>query len=92
MRGYPGRLDYREQLMHLYFELAMRARGESRLRDYTDYLERSYDQGFAILRLEPETVSVHVMMGLVASYQGEVDRARRSFDNCRRLEPGRAEH
>ena len=89
---YPGRVDSRELLMHAYFELAMEARQESRLREYTDYLEQAYEQGFAILALEPKTVSVHLMMGLVAAYQGQVERALTSFDNCRRLEPDDPQH
>jgi tetratricopeptide (TPR) repeat protein len=89
---YPIRVDYREPLMRAHFELAMQARRESRMRDYTDHLERAYEHGFAILKLEPRSVSVHLMMGLVAAHQGRVERALTSFDNCRRLEPEAAEH
>ncbi len=89
---YPGRVEPREQLMHAYFDLAMEARRETRLREYTDYLEQAYEQGFAVLKLEPRTASVHLMMGLVSSYQGRVERALTSFDNCRRLEPEDPQH
>ncbi len=89
---YPIRVDYREPLMRAHFDLAMEARRESRMRDYTDHLERAYEHGFAILKLEPRTVSVHLMMGLVAAFQGRVERALTSFDNCRALEPGAPQH
>lgn len=89
---YPVRIDYREPLMHAHFELAMKARRENRMRDYTHHLERAYEHGFAILKLEPRTVSVHEMMALVAAYQGRVKRALNSFDNCRRLDPDDPRH
>ena len=92
VRSHPGDLEARERLMRAYFELALRARREQRLREYTDFLERSYEQAFAVLKLEPRRASVHVHMGIVAAYQGDVARARRSFENARRLEPANPTH
>ena len=89
---YPGSIEYRGLLMQAYFELAMEARSDDRMREYTDYLQKTYEQGFAILQIEPENAGVHSMMGVVAAYQGDVRRALTSFDNCRRLEPRNPGH
>lgn len=84
---YPGRLETRWLLLQAYVELAMDARRDDRLREYTDYLEKAYDQAFAILKLDPTDARVHHMMGVIAAYQGDVERAYTNFDNSRRLAP-----
>jgi tetratricopeptide (TPR) repeat protein len=85
--GRPTDPAVRSALSYLYFLLALRTlRGEAE-DDYFRYLQLSADEAIEVMELEPRLPGPHSHMGIVAGFQGELDRALHHFHNARRLGP-----
>jgi tetratricopeptide (TPR) repeat protein len=77
----------RQALGEAYYREARRALDERRFPEYESYLGKAMDEVLESARLDPESASPHVFMGIVAAYQGDIERTFRSLANARRLAP-----
>jgi tetratricopeptide (TPR) repeat protein len=82
---YPRDPTVRDELGEVYYKAARKALDEERYDDYTRFLSLALDEWVESLRLDPASPSPHTWMGIVAAYQGDLDRALNSFHNARRL-------
>lgn len=80
----PGR---RQALGEAYYRHARHAFDERNFPAYEAYLSKAMDEVLESARLDPESASPHVFMGIVAAYQGDIGRTFRSLANARRLAP-----
>lgn len=80
----PGR---REALGEAYYREARLALDQKDFPAYETYLGKAMDEVIESARLAPESPSPHVFMGIVAAYQGDIQRALASLANARRLAP-----
>lgn len=83
----PNDPERRQTLGEAYYRAARKALDEQAFPDYERYLGQAMDEVLESARLEPESAAPHVFMGIVAAYQGEIQRAFGSFANARRLAP-----
>jgi hypothetical protein len=83
--AYPRNPVVRDELGEVYYVAARKALDEGRSADYARYLRLALDEWVESLRLDPASPSPHTWMGIVAAYQGDLDRALTSFQNARRL-------
>ena len=83
----PSDPERRVALGEAYYRHARRALDEKDFSTYQTYLGRTIDEAIEGARLDPEAPGPHFLMGVVAGYQGDIDRAIRSFANMRRLAP-----
>jgi tetratricopeptide (TPR) repeat protein len=89
---YPRDPAVRDELGEVYYKAARRALDEERFEDYERLLGLALDEWIESLRLDPTSASPHTWMGIVAAYQGDLDRALTSFHNARRLGDRSAVH
>ena len=83
---YPRDPDVRDELGEVYYQSARKALDEGSLDEYTRLLRLALDEWVESLRLDPTSPTPHFWMGVVAAYQGDLDRALTSFQNTRRLD------
>ena len=83
----PNDPERRQALGEAYYRHARRAFDEKDFAGYESYLSKAMDEVLESARLEPESASPHVFMGIVAAYQGDIGRTLRSLANARRLAP-----
>jgi len=83
----PNDPERRQALGEAYYREARRALDERRFDEYETYLGKAMDEVLESARLDPESASPHVFMGIVAAYQGDIGRTFRSLANARRLAP-----
>jgi tetratricopeptide (TPR) repeat protein len=77
----------RVELGQAYYRHARLALDEKDFSAYQTYLGKAMDEVLEGARLDPESPDPHFVMGVVAAYQGDIQRAFRSFANMRRLAP-----
>jgi tetratricopeptide (TPR) repeat protein len=77
----------RETLGEAYYRVARHALDRKKFEEYESYLGKAMDEAIESARLDPRSPSPHIFMGIVAAYQGDIDRTFRSFANARRLAP-----
>jgi tetratricopeptide (TPR) repeat protein len=80
----PGR---RQALGEAYYRHARLALDRKDFPEYESYLGKAMDEVLESARLAPESPSPHIFMGIVAAYQGDIERTLRSLANARRLAP-----
>jgi tetratricopeptide (TPR) repeat protein len=80
----PGR---REALGEAYYRHARLALDRKDFPEYESYLGKAMGEVLESARLAPESASPHIFMGIVAAYQGDIERTLRSLANARRLAP-----
>jgi tetratricopeptide (TPR) repeat protein len=83
----PNDAERRQTLGEAYYRSARRALDEGDFADYESYLGKAMDEVLESARLDPESASPHIFMGIVAAYQGDLDRTLQSLANARRLAP-----
>jgi tetratricopeptide (TPR) repeat protein len=83
----PNDPERRQALGEAYYRAARRALDEKSFPEYESYLSKAMDEVLESARLDPESPSPHVFMGIVAAYQGDIGRTFRSLANARRLAP-----
>jgi tetratricopeptide (TPR) repeat protein len=83
----PRDPERREALGEAYYRHARLALDQKDYAEYETYLGKAMDEVLESARLDPRSASPHVFMGIVAAYQGDIDRAFRSLANARRLAP-----
>jgi tetratricopeptide (TPR) repeat protein len=83
----PNDPERRQALGEAYYREARRALDEKDFPAYESYLAKAMDEVLESARLDPESASPHVFMGIVAAYQGDIGRTFRSLANARRLAP-----
>jgi tetratricopeptide (TPR) repeat protein len=83
----PSDPDRRQALGEAYYRHARLALDEKDFATYEAYLGKAMDEVLESARLDPEAPDPHVFMGIVAAYQGDIDRTFRSLANARRLAP-----
>ena len=83
----PNDPERREALGQAYYRHARLALDQKDFAEYETYLGKAMDEVLESARLDPRSASPHVFMGIVAAYQGDIDRAFRSLANARRLAP-----
>jgi tetratricopeptide (TPR) repeat protein len=83
----PNDPERRQALGEAYYREARRALDEKDFAAYETYLSKAMDEVVESARLDPESPSPHVFMGIVAAYQGDIGRTFRSLANARRLAP-----
>jgi tetratricopeptide (TPR) repeat protein len=83
----PNDPERRVALGNAYYRHARLALDEKDFSTYQSYLGKAMDEVLEGARLDPEAPDPHFFMGVVAAYQGDIDRAFRSFANMRRLAP-----
>ncbi len=84
----PDSVAKRLELTYAYYLLAREALEDGREREYTDYMEKAQDELLMAAELDPELPDVHLWMGIMLAYQGDIRAAIESFENARRLAPG----
>jgi tetratricopeptide (TPR) repeat protein len=83
----PNDPERRQALGEAYYREARRALDAKDFPTYEAYLSKAMDEVLESARLDPESASPHVFMGIVAAYQGDIGRTFRSLANARRLAP-----
>jgi len=83
----PSDAGRRQALGEAYYRHARLALDRKDFPEYETYLGKAMDEVLESARLEPESPSPHVFMGIVAAYQGDIQRTFRSLANARRLAP-----
>jgi len=83
----PNDPERHEALGEAYYRYARRAFDAKDFATYETYLGKAQDEVLESARLDPESGAPHVFMGIVAAYQGDLDRAFQNLANARRLEP-----
>jgi tetratricopeptide (TPR) repeat protein len=77
----------RQALGEAYYRQARLALDGKDFETYEAYLGKAMDEVLESARLDPEAPDPHVFMGIVAAYQGDIERTFRSLANARRLAP-----
>jgi Flp pilus assembly protein TadD len=83
----PKDAERRQELGEAYYREARRLLDQQDFAGYESFLGKAMDEVLESARLEPESASPHVFMGIVAAYQGDIQRTFRSMANARRLAP-----
>jgi tetratricopeptide (TPR) repeat protein len=83
----PNDPERREELGEAYYRHARAALDRKDFAEYETYLGKAMDEVLESARLDPESSSPHVFMGIVAAYQGDIGRTFQSLANARRLAP-----
>jgi hypothetical protein len=83
----PNDPERRQELGEAYYREARRALDERDFATYETYLGKAMDEEIEAVRLDPESPSPHIFMGMVAAYQGDIGRTFQSLANARRLAP-----
>jgi tetratricopeptide (TPR) repeat protein len=83
----PGDPERRQALGEAYYRHARLALDGKDFGEYESYLGKAMDEVLESARLDPESAAPHVFMGIVAAYQGDIQRSFRSLANARRLAP-----
>jgi Flp pilus assembly protein TadD len=83
----PNDPDRRQALGEAYYRAARRALDAKDFAAYESHLSKAMDEVLEAARLDPESPSPHIFMGIVAAYQGDIGRTLRSLANARRLAP-----
>ena len=83
----PRRADVRILLADVYYQLARRSLDAGDQPGYTRLLALAQREILVAVELEPENAHPHTVMGIISTYQGNLDAARESFYNARRLDP-----
>jgi tetratricopeptide (TPR) repeat protein len=88
----PQDAETRNDLGEAYYRAARRALDDEQYDDYERYLELALAEWIESLRIDPSDATPHLWMGIVAAYQGDLDRALVPFKNARRLGKGNPIH
>jgi tetratricopeptide (TPR) repeat protein len=83
----PKDPERRQALGEAYYRQARLALDKKDFAAYESYLGKAMDEVLESARLEPESPSPHIFMGIVAAYQGDIKSTLRSMANARRLAP-----
>ena len=83
----PNDPERHQVLGEAYYRNARRALDQGDFAGYQSLLGKAMDEVLESARLDPESASPHVFMGIVAAYQGDLDRTLQSLANARRLAP-----
>jgi tetratricopeptide (TPR) repeat protein len=83
----PNDPERRVALGGAYYRHARFALDQQDFTAYQAYLGKAMDEVLEGARLDPASPGPHFVMGVVAAYQGDIERAFRSFANMRRLAP-----
>ena len=83
----PNDPERRQALGVAYYREARRALDERDFATYETYLGKAMSEEVEAVRLDPESPSPHIFMGMVAAYQGDIGRTFQSLANARRLAP-----
>jgi tetratricopeptide (TPR) repeat protein len=83
----PNDPERRQALGEAYYRHARLALDKKDFAAYESYLGKAMDEVLESARLEPESPSPHIFMGIVAAYQGDIKSTLRSMANARRLAP-----
>ena len=83
----PNDPERHQELGEAYYREARRALDQGDFTRYESQLGKAMDEVLESTRLDPESASPHIFMGIVAAYQGDLDRTLRSLANARRLAP-----
>ena len=83
----PNDAERREALGEAYYRDGRAALDRGDFATYEKRLGQAMDEVLESARLDPESPAPHTFMGIVAAYQGDLDRALRSLANARRLAP-----
>ncbi|MBW2279138.1 MAG: hypothetical protein JRG76_03295 [Deltaproteobacteria bacterium] len=85
--GDPRSAEKRIELAYAYYLLAREALEDGREADYADYLEKAQNELLVAAEIDPELAEVHLWMGIMLAYQGDIHAAIDSFENAQRLAP-----
>jgi tetratricopeptide (TPR) repeat protein len=83
----PNDPERHEALGEAYYRHARSAFDARDFSTYETYLGKALDAVLESARLDPESSAPHVFMGIVAAYQGDLDRTLQNLANARRLAP-----
>jgi len=83
----PDSAEKRVELAYAYYLLAREALEDGRESEYAEYLEKAQNELLVAAELDPELAEVHLWMGIMLAYQGDIRAAIESFENARRLAP-----
>ena len=84
---HPRSAASHQELGEAYYRHARLALDQGDYASYESLLGKAMDEVLESARLDPESPSPHVFMGIVAAYQGDLDRTLESLGNARRLAP-----
>lgn len=84
---HPKDAERRQALGEAYYRRARLALDQHDFTSYESDLGKAMDEVLESARLEPDSPSPHIFMGIVAAYQGDILRTFRSMANARRLAP-----
>jgi tetratricopeptide (TPR) repeat protein len=83
----PSSANRRDTLALAYYRFARAAFDRGELPVYEDYLGRATHEWVESVRLDPESPTPQIYMGIAAAYQGRIDDTLDSLQNARALEP-----
>ncbi|MEN8162056.1 MAG: hypothetical protein ABFS41_18445, partial [Myxococcota bacterium] len=78
----PADPDRRQALGEAYYRHARQALDARDFETYESYLSKALDEVVESARLDPESASPHIFMGIMAAYQGDIGRTFRSLANA----------
>lgn len=88
VRKDPESLETQLILGSAYFRKAQHSLESENVPGYLEYVERAQGAWLRALELDPESFHVHNQLGILATYRGDLEAARKSFDLGRQLKPG----
>jgi tetratricopeptide (TPR) repeat protein len=88
----PDSVPIRIMLAEANYKLAREALEAGREGDYTHRLGRAQAELLAAAAIDPKSADVHLWLGFILAYQGDIDATFTSFKNAYRLEPNNSVH
>jgi len=84
---YPDMARYKLRIAEIHFDAAQKALSESDSEEFDRRILLATEPAIKAVELDPDSESGHNMLGVIATYQGDINRAIRSFENAHALSP-----
>jgi tetratricopeptide (TPR) repeat protein len=85
--SHPDDAETALELGIVYFRIARKALDEGNQKVYLENLAKAQENVLAATELQPNDSGPHTWMGIIAAYQGDLDRVELNLRNAQRLNP-----
>jgi hypothetical protein len=87
IKEFPDVARYQLAIASIQFQAAQKAASESDTEEFDRRLLLATEPAIKAVELDPDDASGHEFLGIIATYQGDINRAIRSFENAHTLQP-----